>query len=1025
MLMASTILFGIISVTRLGISQYPDVDYPNVTVSLSWPGASPTAIEREILEPIEESLAQVEGVQTMQAQARQGSARITCTFDLSRNVDLALQDVQAKVAQTQRSLPTDVPAATVSKSNPDDTPIVTVGVYGPFARQMLSDIAKYQVQEKLQTVAGVGQITLNGYVDRNIRIWLDTDKMNERGVVVTDIIGSIQKQHVELPGGTLDTSQRQLNVRLLGEALDLDALRKLVVRKVNDAPVYLEDVALVEDGFEDVTNMAQLDGQPLQALGILKQRGTNAVAVAKAIRAKVEEIQRNVPPGMNVEVLADTTVFIEESVNEIELELGLALVLTALVCWLFLGSLSSTVNVVLAIPMSLLGTVAVIYFVGFTLNTFTLLGLSLAVGLVVDDAVMVMENIYRHAEMGKPKERAALDGTKEITTAALAATLAVIAIFLPVIFMKGIIGRFFFQFGITLSIAVLLSYFEAITLAPARCAQILTTSREGRSRVGRAVDAAFVKLEHAYARALAVCLARPWTVLAAAVLLLVGSMAVVPYIKTEFIPSQDQSQLVVRIQTETGTSVAAAKPLIDRAEQILAKRPEVARVLSTLSGTTGSMTLTLVPPKQRSLSAQALSQELRKQLSRIAGIRASVQDPSQQGFGVSKGFPVDFTVRGPDWDTLVTNAMKLKDDLAKSGITTDLSTDYQIGAPEVQMTPDRRRASDLGITMADLGNAVSTLIGGNVVGKFSVDGRRIDMRMRLMATQRTRPEDLGEIRMRTQSGDTVPMSLVVTTREAASLQSINRLDRERAIGITGNVAPGHSQSEAMAYVDTLAKDLPLGYHVVASGQASQLAETTSGLFFALAIGILVAYMVLGSQFNSFLHPVTVLTILPLALSGAALGLFVSGKTLNIFSMIGVLLLMGIVKKNSILLVEYANRVREVDHLGARDAMHKAGPLRLRPILMTTVAIMMSAVPAILGLGPGTETRSPMAAVVLGGLTVSTLLSLLVVPCFYVVSDRLKSRARWSDSALAGRGPVTAGGSSSLGNAEAVSPAPRP
>jgi hydrophobe/amphiphile efflux-1 (HAE1) family protein len=782
-------------------------------------------------------------------------------------------------------------------------------------------------------------------------------------------------------------------LRLLGEALDLDALKKLVVRKVTDTPVYLEDVALVEDGFADVTTLAQLDGQPLQAIGILKQRGTNAVSVAKAIRAKVDEIQRNVPNGMKVEVLADTTIFIEESVQEIELELGLALVLTALVCWLFLGSLSSTLNVVLAIPMSLFGTIAVIYFVGFTLNTFTLLGLSLAVGLVVDDAVMVMENIYRHAEMGKSKERAALDGTKEITTAALAATLAVIAIFLPVIFMKGIIGRFFFQFGITLSIAVLLSYFEAITLAPARCAQILTTSREGRSRIGRAVDNAFVKLERVYDRALAFCMARPWTVLLASVLLLAGSMATVPFIKTEFIPSQDQSLLNVRIQTEVGTSVEAAKPLIDRAEQILAKRPEVARVLSTLQGTSGSMTLTLVPPKKRSLSAQALSQELRKQLTKIAGIRASVQDPSQQGFGVSKGYPVDFTVRGPDWDTLVTNAMKLKDELAKSGITTDLSTDYQIGAPEVQMTPDRRRASDLGISMADLGNAVSTLIGGNVVGKFSIDGRRIDMRMRLMATQRTRPEDLGEIRMRTQTGDTVPMSLVVTTAEAASLQSINRLDRERAIGITGNVAAGHSQQEAMNYVDTLAKDLPLGYHVVASGQASQLAETTSGLFFALAIGILVAYMVLGSQFNSFLHPVTVLTILPLALSGAALGLVISGKTLNIFSMIGVLLLMGIVKKNSILLVEYANRVREEEHLGAREAMQKAGPLRLRPILMTTVAIMMSAVPAILGLGPGTETRSPMAVVVLGGLTVSTVLSLLVVPCFYIVSDRLKSRRR--------------------------------
>ena len=993
MLMAATILFGVVSVSRVGISQYPDVDYPNVSVSLSWPGASPSAVEREILQPIEQALAQVEGVQSIQAQARQGSARITCSFDMSRNVDLALQDVQAKVAQTQRSLPADVPAASVSKSNPDDTPIVTVGVYGPFARQLLSDVAKYQVQEKLQTVEGVGQIQLSGYVDRNVRIWLDTDRMEERGVVVTDIIGSIGKQHIELPGGTLDTSQRQLNVRMLGEAIDLEALKKLVIRKIGLTPVYLEDVAIIEDGFQDITTLAQLDGEPLQALGILKQRGTNAVSVAQAIRDKVAEIQRSVPAGMKVEVLADTTVFIKESVSEIELELGLALVLTALVCWLFLGSLSSTLNVVLAIPMSLLGTIAVVYFFGFTLNTFTLLGLSLAVGLVVDDAVMVMENIYRHAEMGKDKALAAADGTKEITFAALAATLAVIAIFLPVIFMKGIIGKFFFQFGVTLSVAVMLSYFEAITLAPARCAQILRTSRAGRNVVGRAVDRAFAWLERSYARALKLALGSPWIVLGIALLLLGASLAVVPRIPTEFIPSQDQSLLNVRIQTETGTSVQAAKPLIDRAEAILAARPEVARVLSTLSGTTGSMTLTLVPPNERKLSAQQLSQELRKQLSVIAGVRASVQDPSQQGFGVSKGYPVDFTVRGADWDQLVAASMKLKDELEKSGMTTDLTTDYQVGTPEVQLTPDRRRATDLGVSMADLGNAVSTLIGGNIVGKFSVDGRRIDMRMRLLAPQRARPEDLGAIRMRTSSGETVPMSLMVTQKETAVLQTINRLDRERAVGISGNVAPGHSQAEAMALVDELSKALPLGYRSIPSGQASQLAETTGGLFFALGIGILVAYMVLASQFNSFLHPITVLTILPLALSGAALGLWISGKTLNIFSMIGVLLLMGIVKKNSILLVEYAQQVREHEGIGALGAMLKAGPLRLRPILMTTVATMMSAVPAILGFGPGTETRSPMAAVVLGGLTVSTVLSLIVVPCFFVAADRVKNWRR--------------------------------
>lgn len=993
MLMASTILFGLVAVSRVGISQYPDVDYPNISVSLSWPGAAPSAVERELIEPLEQAIAQVEGVKQITSQARQNSARVTATFDISRNVDLALQDVQAKVAQAQRQLPRDVPAATVSKSNPDDTPILTVGVSGPFSRQLLSDVARYQVQEKLQTVPGVGQITLNGYLDRNVRIWLDTSRLAEKGIVASDIIDTIRREHVEVPGGQLDAGGRQLNVRLLGEAIDLESLRKLVVRRVKDTPVYLEDVALVEDGFEDVNSVARLDGVPLQALGVLKQRGTNAVAVATAVREKVAEIQRSLPEGMKAEVLFDTTTFIEESVHEIELELGLALVLTALVCWLFLGSLSSTLNVVLAIPMSLLGTVAVIYFLGFTLNTFTLLGLSLAVGLVVDDAVMVMENIYRHAEMGKPRAVAAAEGTKEITFAALAATLAVVAIFLPVVFMEGVIGRFFFQFGVTLSVAVMLSYFEAITLAPARCAQILSTSREGRSGIGRAVDRGFAALERGYARLLGVATSHPGKVLLASAVLLAASAAVVPRIPTEFVPTQDQSRLNVRVQTETGTSVIGAAPLLQKAEQRLAAHPEVARVLTTLQGSQGSMTLTLVPPNKRKLSAQALSAELRRDLSSIAGIRASVQDPSQQGFGVQRGYPVDFTVRGSDWDTLVTSALKLKDELDKTGFVTDLVTDYQVGAPEVQVVPDRRRTNDLGVSVSELATTVSALVGGNIIGKFSTEGRRIDMRMRLLASQRSRPEDLSAIRVRAQNGDTVPLSMVVTQRETAVLQTINRLDRERAVGISANVAPGHSQAEAMAKVAELAKDLPLGYRAVPGGQASQLAETTSGLFFALAIGILVAYMVLASQFNSFLHPVTVLTILPLALSGAAIGLLVTGKTLNVFSMIGVLLLMGIVKKNSILLVEYANQVSEHEGLDALSAMRKAGPLRLRPILMTTIATMMAAVPPVLGIGPGTETRSPMAAVVLGGLTVSTVLSLLVVPAFYVVANRLKEKMR--------------------------------
>jgi hydrophobe/amphiphile efflux-1 (HAE1) family protein len=996
MMMACTILFGIVALTRIGVSQYPDVDNPNITVSLSWPGAAPPAIERQIVEPIEQAISQVEGVTSIASQARSGSARITATFDMSRDVDLALQDIQARVAQTQRSLPKDVEAPTISKSNPDDTAILTLGVSGPFSRQMLADVAHYQVQQRLQTVPGVGQITLNGVVDRNVRIWLDASRLAEKGVVATDVISAISREHVEVPGGQLITGGRALDVRLLGEALDLATFRKLVVKKSKPAPVYLEDVAIVEDGFADATTIARLDGVPFQALGVLKQRGTNAIAVATAVRARVAEIQSSLPPGMKVDILFDSTIFIEESVHEIELELGMAVVLTAFVCWLFLGSLSSTMNVVLAIPMSLLGTIAVAYFVGFTLNTFTLLGLSLAVGLVVDDAVMVMENIFRHAEMGKSRKVAAAEGTKEITFAALAATLAVIAIFLPVIFMKGVIGKFFFQFGVTLSVAVMLSYFEAITLAPARCSQMLNTSREGRSVVGRAADHAFTWLEAFYARVLAGVLRFPKAMLVTAVVILGASLYLVKLIPTEFVPSQDQGRLMVSVRTEGGSSIEAAAPLLAKVEQRLAKHPEIDHTMVTLSGGSGQYTLNLVPANQRKMTAQQLMAVLRKELQGIPGVRASLQDPSQQSFGAAKGSPVSFTLRGADWDQLVDASTKLQADLEASGVAADLTSDYQIGSPELQVIPDRERATDLGVSVSDLGTTVSALVGGNTVGKFTTDGRRIDIRMRLLAAQRTRPEDLSLIQVKTQTGALVPMSLVVTQREQPVLQTISHLDRERAISISGNVGPGHSQAEAMATVMDLAKSLPIGVHAVATGQASQLDETTGGLWFALGIGILVAYMVLASQFNSFLHPVTVLTILPLAVAGAVLGLVVSGKSLNLFSMIGVLLLMGIVKKNSILLVEYANQVREHEPtLDALESMKKAGPMRLRPILMTTVATMMSAVPPILGLGPGTETRSPMAAAVLGGLVVSTVLSLLVVPAFYVVTDRAKGTlASW-------------------------------
>jgi len=1000
MIMACTIVFGLVALSRIGISQFPDVDFPTITVSITWEGAAPEVMENDVVEIIEEALSQVEGIKGITSVSRQGSASITVELDLSRNMDVALQDVQTRVAQAQRRLPRDLDPPVVSKSNPEDNPIMMIGLSGPYPRQLLSDIARYRVREKLQTVPGVGEITTGGSLDRNIRIWIDASKLDEKGLTVADVQDALQREHVELPAGRLETTGREVSVRVMGEALDLETLRNIVIRETAGGPTYLKDVALVEDGFEDVRQIARVNGVPTQGMGIKKQRGANAVAVAKAVRAQLDEIRKTLPADMDLGINFDATEFIEQSVHEIELELVLAVILTALVCWLFLGSFSTTLNVVLAIPMSLFGTLAVIYFLGFTLNTFTLLAMALAVGIVVDDAIMVMENIVRHAEMGKDRVRAALEGTKEITFSAFSATLAVVAIFIPVVFMQGVIGKFFLQFGITLCVAVLLSYLEAITLAPARCSQILDVSREHRSRLGRRVDDSFRVFSGKYYSLLRKALRRPGTILAGAGVVFVLSLVVLKAMPSEFVPSQDQSRLMLRIQTAVGSDIKETDKLFREIEKVVANRPEIQRSFVVVGGfgggnvSSGVVFVTLVPPRERKVTQAQFAGILRQKLNSIPGVRAVVQDLSQAGFTAQRGFPIEFSIRGSDWKTLEQLRGEVVSKLESSGLAVDVDTDYRLGVPELRVLPDRARCSDLGVSVDDVATVINSLVGGVRVGKFNSGGRRVDVRERLMADQRTRPEDLARLRVRSRSGELIPLASLITYQELPALQAISRRDRERAISVYANVAPGHSQEEAIKFVEGMTTGLPNGYRIVLGGASVAFQQSMSSLLFALILGIVFAYMVLASQFNSYFHPITILTILPLSIAGAVAALLITGKSLNIFSMIGLLLLMGIVKKNSIILVDYANRNR-ADGLDARDSMLKAGPIRLRPILMTSVTTLMAAIPPALGLGPGSEIRSPMATAVIGGVFVSTALSLLVVPSFYVRLDTWLEKVRHS------------------------------
>jgi multidrug efflux pump len=1006
MLMAALIGFGLICFTGfggvvkgLGVSQNPDVDFPVVNISVTYEGASPEIMETDVVDFIEDAVTSIEGIKQISSTSRQGAANITVEFDLSRNIDAALQDVQTRVAQAARRLPREIDPPIITKSNPEDQPILWFALAGNRPPNFMADYIRNVLKPQFQTIEGVGEIQLGGYRERSIRVWFDAGRMEALGLTVQDVTRAIQREHLEVPAGRIETPEREMNVRAEGEAIDVETFRSLVVTYKSGAPVRLKDVAVVEDGLEDRRRMARANGLPSVGFGLKKLRGANAVQVGRDAKAKMLDLRSQLPEGLTLTVNFDSTTYVEDAIHEILFTLFLAALLTGCVCWLFLGSLSSTLNVLLAIPTSILGTFIVMYFFGFTLNTFTVLGLSLTVGIVVDDAIMVLENIYRHREKGEGKVRAASVGAREITFAAAATTAAIVAIFLPVAFMKGIIGKFFFQFGVTISVAVLLSLLEALTLAPMRCSQFLEVG-ERQGRFGRAVDSFFRNLSASYLAWLKPALRHRLWVLAGALAFFLLSLGLLGLLRMEFIPSQDTNMFMARIQTPVGTSLDATNRAFKQAEEFLSTRPEVERYFGVIGGfgggevNTGFVFVTLKEPGQRPrdpgrgrrLTQLELMDVVRQAWNQIPGVRAIMQDPSQQGFSTSRGFPVELAIRGRDWETLAHATQELMEQMRQSSLVTDVDSDYQVGMPEVQVVPDRNRAADLGVSMADIGETVNAAIGGERVGKFKDKGRRYDIRVRLLAPQRGRPEDIDRLLVRTASGSLVRLGDLVRIEQRPTLQAITRKDRERAITVFANVLPGVSQAEAIRVSQELArKILPDGYRAIPSGSSQAFQESFNSLFFAFIMGLAVAYMVLAAQFNAFTHPLTVLLALPFSMSGALLVLWLSGQSMNVYSMLGLILLMGIAKKNSILLVDFTNQIRERGR-DRQEALLEACPIRLRPILMTSMATIAGALPAALALGPGAETQRPMALTLVGGMFVSTILTLFVVPAAYSVLD---------------------------------------
>lgn len=996
MLMLSLILFGGIGFYRMGVSQYPDIDFPYVSIQLIYEGAAPEVMEKDVIDPVEGAIVSIQGIKNITSKASSGRASINVEFDLSKDVDVAVQEVQTAIARTQRNLPDDIEPPIITKANSEDQPIMWMAVRSnKLSREELMLLVRGQIRDQISTVSGVSDVILGGYVEPALRVNLNAKQLERYQLTVDDIINSIQREHKEEPAGRLESPVIEQSVRVMGEAANVDEFSKVIIKRrgggPNYAPLAITQVAEVKEGLSEVRRMSRVQGETAVGIGIRKQRGSNAVDVGNAIKKKAAELQKQLPEGVQLSVNFDSTPYIEETVQELLFTIFLAALLTAMVCWAFLGSISSTINVLLAIPTSIIGAFWIMQALGFTLNTFSLLGLSLAIGIVVDDAIIVLENIMRHSEMGKNRVRAAIEGSKEISFAVLATTFSLTAIFLPVAFLQGIIGKFFFQFGLTLCVAVLLSCLEALTLAPMRCSQFLS-SEERTTKIGRAFEAGIAWATRAYGRWLPFFLLHRWKTLGFTLIFFAASMSLLKFIPKEFAPAQDEGNLFIQVKTKQGSSLAFTDTKMHEVEKVVMEEPGVERYFAGIGGFSGGESnvgfvfVTLKERKHRTLSQQKIAESLREKLKSVKDVRAFIPSGSGGIFGGGSNYAVNFGVRGPDWDKLGTYAETIMKQMQEAGFTDVQMPDVK-GAPELHVVPDRDAALRSGVEIAEIARAVRVMVGGFPAGLYAKAGLRFDVIVQLREADRKTLDQIKSILVRNTRGELIPLSRVVKIEERTTAPTITRENRVRSITLTANPAKGVAQDKAMAEAEAIAKKvLPEGYFVAVSGSSEEMQKSFMSLVFALIMGILVAYMVLGSQFNSFLDPAVVLAALPFAFSGALFGLLGAGQSLNVYSFIGIILLIGIVKKNSILLVDFTNQLRD-EGMAVEKALVKACPLRLRPILMTTIATLAGALPGAINFGPGSETRVPMSVVVIGGVLVSTLFTLFVVPCLYSVTAR--------------------------------------
>ncbi|NYT84030.1 efflux RND transporter permease subunit [Pollutimonas harenae] len=990
------VLIGLISYDRLTVREYPAIDEPVVSVRTDYKGASPEVVESQVTKPLEDQLAGIEGVDVMTSRSRSERSYINIKFNLTRDPDAAAADVRDKVSRARRYLPDEIDEPIISKVEADSSPIVYVGVgMGNYSQLEASDYINRYIKTRLSVLPGAAEVRIYGERLPSMRIYIDRSKLAAYGLIVQDVESALREQNVLIPAGRIESRQREFTVTSSTDLQSTEQFRNVIVSTVNGYPVRLSDVADVQIGPLDDRVLARFNGQSSLTIGITKQATANPLELSSYVRQEVEELNQNLPGGMSLAVTYDSSVFIQESIKSVYSTVAEAIVLVVLVIFFFLRSLRASLIPIVTIPVSLIGACGIMYFMGFSINTLTLLSMVLAIGLVVDDAIVMLENIFRHIEEGKTRIEAAFLGAKEIGFAIIAMTLTLVTVYAPLAFATGRTGRLFIEFALTLAGAVLVSGFVALTLTPMMCSTVLR-HQAGHGRLYLLIERFLVWLTNSYRNGLARALRHRLLVVLLGLAVAAASGVLFKVVKSELAPLEDRGVIYGMLNGPEGATIDYMMQSVERVEQLYTTVPEMEASQSFIgfpTVTDGIVIMRLKPWDQRDRAQQSIASELQPHFAALSGVKAyPVNPPSLGQRSTSK--PIDFVIMSqvsyPEMDRMVNEFVSaLRDYPGLQNIDTDL----RLNTPELRVEVQRDKLADVGVDVGDVGRTLESMLGGRQVTRFRDSGEQYDVIVQVKKQDRADPADISDIYVRTAEGGMVQMSNFLNVYESVSPQSLNHFNRLRAVKVQASIAPGYALGEVLEHMNQVARDvLPATVQLDLDGQSREFRDSAGSIYLVFAMALAFIYLVLAAQFESWRNPFIIMLSVPLSMTGGLLALWLTGGTLSIYSQIGLITLVGLITKHGILIVEFTNQLR-AEGVEKFEAVAQACVMRLRPILMTTGAMVLGVLPLAFAAGAGAESRQQIGWVLVGGLSLGTLLTLFVVPVAYtLIAGPVKSRA---------------------------------